>query len=113
MSGQSPYIVNLGLFYNNAEKGWDVNLNYNIVGKRIAYVGTPTNPHTWELPRNALDLTVQKRFGEHFILKAGVNDILNQPVKFAQYHGVDENIEVYTRKYVPNRQFSASITWIL
>lgn len=113
MSGQSPFIVNLGLFYNNAEKGWDVNLNYNIVGKRIAYVGTPTNPHTWELPRNAIDLTVQKRFGEHFILKAGVNDILNQPVKFAQYHGVSEDIEVYTRKYVPNRQFSASITWIL
>jgi outer membrane receptor protein involved in Fe transport len=113
MSGQSPYIVNLGLFYNNAGKGWDVNLNYNIVGKRIAYVGTPTNPHTWELPRNALDLTVQKRFGEHFILKAGVNDILNQPVKFAQYHGVNEDIEVFTRKYVPNRQFSASITWIL
>ena len=113
MSGQSPFIVNLGLFYNNAEKGWDVNLNYNIVGKRIAYVGTPTNPHTWELPRNAIDLTVQKRFGEHFILKAGVNDILNQPVKFAQYHGVNEDIEVYTRKYVPNRQFSASITWVL
>jgi outer membrane receptor protein involved in Fe transport len=113
MSGQSPFIVNLGLFYNNAEKGWDVNLNYNIVGKRIAYVGTPTNPHTWELPRNAIDLTVQKRFGEHFILKAGVNDILNQPVKFAQYHGVNEDIEVYTRNYVPNRQFSASITWIL
>ena len=113
MSGQSPYIVNFGLFYNNSEKGWDVNLNYNIVGKRIAYVGTPTNPHTWELPRNALDLTIQKRFGEHFILKAGVNDILNQPVKFAQYHGVDENIEVYTRKFVPNRQFSASITWVL
>jgi outer membrane receptor for ferrienterochelin and colicin len=113
MSGQSPFIVNLGLFYNNAEKGWDVNLNYNIVGKRIAYVGTPTNPHTWELPRNVIDLTVQKRFGEHFILKAGVNDILNQPMKFAQYHGVNEDIEVYTRKYVPNRQFSASITWIL
>jgi len=34
-------------------------------------------------------------------------------VKFAQYHGVNEDIEVYTRKYIPNRQFSASITWTL
>lgn len=113
MSGQSPFIVNLGLFYNNAGNGWDINLNYNKVGKRIAYVGTPTNPHTWELPRNALDLTIQKRLGENFILKAGVNDIFNEPVKFAQYHGVDENIEVYTRKFVPNRQISASLTWVL
>ncbi len=113
MSGQSPYIVNLGLFYNNAEKGWDVNLNYNIIGKRIAYVGTPTNPHAWELPRNAIDLTIQKRFGGHLMLKAGVNDILKQPVKFAQYHGKEENIEVFTRKYVPNRQFSLSVTYTI
>jgi hypothetical protein len=76
-------------------------------------VGTPTNPNTWELPRNAIDLTIQKGLGEHFILKAGVNDILNQPVKFAQYHGPEENIEVYSRKYVPNRQFSFSITYTL
>jgi len=113
MAGQSPYIVNLGLFYNNQKSKLDINLNYNIIGKRIAYVGTPTNPNTWELPRNAIDLTIQKGLGEHFILKAGVNDILNQPVKFAQFHGVNEDIEVYTRKYVPNRVFSASITWIL
>ncbi len=70
MAGQSPYIVNLGLFYNNPESDWDINLSYNVVGKRIAYVGTTNNPHTWELPRNVLDFTFQKGIGEHFSLKA-------------------------------------------
>jgi len=113
MAGQSPYIANLGLFYNHPEKQWDINLSYNVVGKRIAYVGTPTNPHTWELPRNALDLTLQKSYGEHIQLKAGIKDILNDPVRFAQYHGINEDITGYTRYYIPNRQFSFSITWTL
>lgn len=113
MSGQSPYIVNLGLFYNNPETKWDVSLNYNIVGKRIAYVGTPANPHTWEMPRNALDLTIQKSFGEKIQVKAGIKDILNEPVKFVQFFGEKENITAYTRKYTPNRQLSLSVTWTL
>ncbi len=113
MSGQSPYIVNLGLFYNNPENKWDVSLNYNVVGKRIAYVGTPANPHTWEMPRNALDLTVQKSFGEKIQVKAGIKDILNEPIKFVQYQGEKENVTAYTRKYTPNRQFSLTLTWTL
>jgi len=83
------------------------------VGKRIAYVGTPTNPHTWELPRNGLDLTVQKGIGKNFSVKAGVKDLLNEPVRFAQYHGVNEDVEAFTRNYTPNRQFSFSLVWKL
>lgn len=113
MAGQSPYIVNLGLFYNNADKGWDVNLNYNVIGKRIAYVGTPANPHTWELPRNSLDLTIQKTFKHNLQLKAGIKDILNDPVRFVQYYGDKEELIKDTRKYIPNRQFSLSLTWTL
>lgn len=113
MAGQSPYIINLGLFYNNVEKDLDINLSYNVVGKRIAYVGTPTNPHTWELPRNGLDLTVQKGIGKNFSVKAGVKDLLNEPVRFAQYHGVNEDVEAFTRNYTPNRQFSFILVWKL
>jgi TonB-dependent receptor len=113
MAGQSPYIINLGLFYNNVEKDLDINLSYNVVGKRIAYVGTPTNPHTWELPRNGLDLTVQKGIGKNFSVKAGVKDLLNEPVRFAQYHGVNGDVEAFTRNYTPNRQFSFSLVWKL
>jgi TonB-dependent receptor len=113
MAGQSPYIVNLGLFYNNVDKGWDISLNYNIIGKRIAYVGTPANPHTWELPRNSLDFTVQKSFKHNLQLKAGIKDILNDPVRFVQYYGDNEEIISDTRKYIPNRQFSVTLTWTL
>jgi outer membrane receptor for ferrienterochelin and colicin len=113
MQGQSPHIINLGLFYQNAETKWTASLNYNTVGRRIAYVGTPNNPHTWELSRNSLDLTVQKGIGERFQVKAGVKDILNDPVRYVQYHGPNEDKVGNSLRYTPNRQFSLSLVWSL
>lgn len=109
MQGQSPYIINLGLNYAGEASKFSVGINYNRLGKRIAYVGNPLNPHTWELPRNSLDLTIQKEFGKRVTFKAGVKDILNNNVRFVQYYGADENIEADTYNYRPNRSFSAGI----
>lgn len=109
MQGQSPYIFNLGLNYQPEESGLTASLNYNLIGKRIVYVGTPTNPHTWELPRNSLDLTIEKSIGKRISLKAGLKDILNQPVRFVQYYGAAEDIEMDTYRYTPNRNFSFGV----
>ncbi len=109
MQGQSPYIFNLGLNYQPEESGLTASLNYNLIGKRIVYVGTPTNPHTWELPRNSLDLTIEKNIGKRVSLKAGLKDILNQPVRFVQYYGPTDDIEMDTYRYTPNRNFSIGV----
>ena len=109
MQGQSPYIFNLGLNYQREESGFTASLNYNLIGKRIVYVGTPTNPHTWELPRNSLDLTIEKSIGKRVSLKAGLKDILNQPVRYVQYYGAAEDIEMDTYRYTPNRNFSLGV----
>ncbi|MDP2337869.1 MAG: TonB-dependent receptor [Bacteroidota bacterium] len=109
MQGQSPYIINLGLNYASEASKVSVGLNYNRLGKRIAFVGNPLNPHTWELPRNSLDLTLQKELGKRVTLKAGIKDILNQPVRFVQYYGTENNVEVDTYRYTPNRSFSAGV----
>jgi TonB-dependent receptor len=110
MQGQSPYIVNLGLNYQHPDNSLSVNLSYNRVGERIAYVGTPSNPHTWELSRNSIDLTIQKQFGKRTTLKLGLKDLLNDPVQFVQYYGPDESMMVPTLKYFPNRQIALGIT---
>jgi hypothetical protein len=109
MQGQSPYIVNLGLNYANPISKLSIDINYNRLGKRIAYVGTPLNPHTWELPRNSLDLTLKKEIGRRVTLKAGIKDLLNNPVRFVQYYGSDNSIEADTYRYTPNRSFTAGI----
>jgi len=109
MQGQSPYIVNLGLNYTSEASKLSVGINYNRLGKRIAYVGTSLNPNTWELPRNSLDLTIQKELGKRVTFKAGIKDILNDPVRFVQYYGSDNEIEVNTYRYKPNRSFAVGV----
>ena len=70
MQGQSPYLINTGIFYNNAAHGWNASVLYNRIGKRIIGVGnrygtnadgTSRNiPNSYEMPRNTLDLSVAK-----------------------------------------------------
>jgi outer membrane receptor protein involved in Fe transport len=110
MQGQSPYIVNLGLNYQNPDNGLSVSISYNNIGKRIAYVGTPVNPHTWELPRNALDLTIQKQFGKRTTVKLGIKDILNDPVQFVQYYGENDNVQAPTNYYINNRLITLGVS---
>ncbi len=84
MMGQSPYVVNAGLFYTDKEKQLQANLQYNIIGRRLFVVGTEGTPDVYELPRNVFDVSVTKSFGEHLEVRAGVQDILNQAVVLRQ-----------------------------
>ncbi len=108
MQGQSPYIVNLALYYRSPDKGWMASVNYNRIGKRIALVGSPTNPHTWELPRNSLDLTLSKEIGR-IELKAGIKNVLNAPVRYVQYYGEQEEFMMYTRYYRDNTRVTLGL----
>lgn len=110
MQGQSPFIINLGMFYKS-EKGLLVNIDYNRIGKRIAYVGNVNNPDTWELPRNSLDFTITQEIGERFQLKFGWKDILNEYVRLVQYYEDNEEVILDTYKYRPNSKISFGITW--
>jgi outer membrane receptor protein involved in Fe transport len=84
MQGQSPYIVNLGLYYQDNDHGLMVSLLYNVIGKRIVVVGLD-NPDVYEMPRNVIDLMITKNIGEHVQLKGGIQDILNQKIVEKQY----------------------------
>jgi hypothetical protein len=90
LQGQSPYMVNAGLFYYNDNNGLMMTLMYNIIGKRIVAVGRPS-PNNWEdipdiyeMPRNVLDLAVSKKIGKNFEIKAAIKDILNEKVEMMQ-----------------------------
>ncbi len=104
MMGQSPYIINTGLYYTNDDQKFQANLLYNIVGKRIFIVGNFANPTIYEMPRNQVDLTVTKGFGERLEVKAGVQDLLNQKYQLTQdsdgdskITDIDESILSYKR----------------
>ncbi|HOY31290.1 MAG TPA: outer membrane beta-barrel protein [Bacteroidales bacterium] len=78
MQGQSPFIINTGIYYQNDTIGLGISLLYNVIGKRIVYVGNVNDPHTYEMPRNILDFTISKFIGKYVQIKFGINDLLNQ-----------------------------------
>ncbi len=84
LQGQSPYIVNTGVFYNDNARKLSVNLYYNIFGDRIFSVGDIVFPTIYELSRHSVDLTITKDIGSRVTLKAGVRDLLNAKYRFYQ-----------------------------
>ncbi len=117
MYGQSPYIVNIGLFYDNPDIGLMSSLLYNIIGERIETVGIPAQnprediPNVFEMPRHSLDFALSKKFLKHYELNFGVKDILaddyrlQQTVKNTGPAGNNETIQ-YVKKYIPGRYFT-------
>ena len=84
LQGQSPYIVNAGLYYQNDSIGTQVTILYNVFGPRVYLIGTLDYANIGELSRHTLDVLVTQKISEYFALTFGVQDILNQPVRLVQ-----------------------------
>lgn len=119
MQGQSPYLINTGLFYKNEPLKMDIALLYNRIGKRIIGVGRSEGssgddsnarvPHSYEMPRNTIDLSFAKKFGSHLELKLNIRDLLAEKVYYKQFadvtysDGQTKEVEEITRCYKPGR----------
>lgn len=91
MANQSPYLVNAGVYYAEPS-GWQANVLYNVFGQRIFAVGNVDNPTVYEMPRNVIDLNISKKFKNNLELRLGIQDLLNQPVRFSQDFNNDGKI---------------------
>ena len=126
MQGQSPYLVNAGLFYQNGRIGFAAGILYNRIGKRIVGIGRVSTsggdtfnsniPDMYEMPRNSLDLTVGQRLCKWLEAKAAARDLLGDAVRFMQFprfrdsEGVVHERSQTTKRYYPGRSFSLSLT---
>ena len=123
MQGQSPYIVNTGLFYQH--DNLNAGLLYNIIGKRIVGIGRTDNsgggtidnnvPDMFEMPRHALDLSFSYKIGEYIELNAGIRNMLGAPFIYKQFPKfTDDNGKVHereqtTKEYKMGQNFSIAI----
>ena len=85
LQGQSPYVVNMGLYYQT--KGWQISGLYNVFGPRIMFVGSGVNPEyseVVEMPRHTIDITVSRDITNRLSFNLGVSDLLNQHVLLLQ-----------------------------
>ncbi len=92
LQGQSPYLINAGIFYNDDEKEVFASIAYNIFGPRIFAVGDVNFPSIYELPRHSLDMQFAKNF-KKFETKLNIQNLLNAKFRFYQDTDVDNKID--------------------
>lgn len=84
LEGQSPFLLNLNLSYENAESGTAAGLYYNIFGERLLTVTQGAAPDVYERPRADLDFTLSQNLIQGFRLKASAKNILGSRVEQVQ-----------------------------
>ncbi|MBX3229498.1 MAG: TonB-dependent receptor [Labilithrix sp.] len=92
LAGQSPYVVNVALDWNNERSRTRARILYNVAGERISSVGSKPLPDIYEQPRHLLDLSIAQSIGEHFDVKGAIENLLDSPVRFKQG-------DVHTNRY--------------
>ena len=110
MQGQSPYTINLGLFYDNYELGTSVNLLYNKFGRRISEVGNNGFNDIYEDGNDVIDFSVSKKLLERFEIRLTVKDLLNQEKLYTQDISGFEKI---VRKYESGTRFAVTLGYKL
>jgi outer membrane receptor protein involved in Fe transport len=125
MQGQSPYVINTGLFYQSEKWGFNASLLYNRIGKRIVGLGKSNSiehnintliPDSYEMPRNALDLTISKTIGKKIEIRCSIKDILSEDVVYKQFPKFEKNGVIYkreqiTRRYNPGQSVALGISF--
>ncbi|TWI81301.1 outer membrane receptor protein involved in Fe transport [Lacibacter cauensis] len=120
LQGQSPYLVNVGLQFNDKKGKVNASLLYNRIGQRLALAGGKDQLiyDIYERPRDLVDFQIStkvlKNKGE---LRLAVSDIFNQPFFF--YENIDAKNK-FTRgtdrlwnSYTPGTTFTIGFTYDL
>lgn len=84
LQGQSPFLINAGIYYTEPKSGIQANVLYNVIGKRIYVIGDNVlSSNVFEMPRQIFDFNLSKNF-KNIEIKAGVQDLLNQSFRLIQ-----------------------------
>ena len=113
MSGQSPYLVNAFTSFSSDSAGIDINVSYNVQGKRLAVIGIGLLPDVYENPFHSLNLKASKKLGKKEQWKASfiAQNILNNK-KIRYYESYNSTSQIYDY-FNEGRTFVLSIGYTL
>jgi TonB-dependent receptor len=106
LQGQSPYLLNASLSYDNAERGTALGLFFNVAGRRLSRVGNPL-PDVYEEPSPQLDVTLSQAVGGLFSIKASAKNVLN--ASYREAYDLDQEVIPF-QEYNRGVRFSLGIS---
>lgn len=104
LQGQSPFVWNLQLGYNDEDRNINAALLYNVFGERIVDVGVAGAPDVLERPRPSLDFVYSQGFGD-WKLKLKLKNLLDPNIELTQGSEVTRSTQV-GREYTIGVQYT-------
>ncbi|NEZ03937.1 TonB-dependent receptor [Wenzhouxiangella sp. XN201] len=104
LQGQSPYVANVQIGYDDEERDFSATLLLNAVGERIVEVGVLGAPDKKEQPAPDLDLVIQWRWFDLLDFKAEFSNLLDSAFEVRQGKEI-------TQRYTRGREFSLGVSW--
>lgn len=110
LQGQAPYILNAGLYYENAGWGTKLSVIYNTSGMNIyaagrgyeknQFSGTTYRGSILELPRHTFDVAATQRLLKGIQVKLSIQNLLNQEIRMAEDFNFTNKYEPLSEPYV-------------
>jgi outer membrane receptor for ferrienterochelin and colicin len=99
LQGQSPYLINAGINYNNTDKGWQTGLFYNVQGKSLEVVGIGAVPDVYTMPFNSLNFTFSKILDleQKSSFNFKIENLLNDTIE-SHYQSFRATDKIYLKK---------------
>lgn len=82
LSGQSPWIINAGLFYTHPSNMYSASILYNYIDKNIYMLGHDRIGHVYLDKRHVMDLQLSYTPIKDLVLKLNVKDLFSAPITF-------------------------------
>jgi outer membrane receptor protein involved in Fe transport len=108
LSGQSPFVVNIDLSYLNPDVGVSTSLSYNRFGDRLSRVSQGAAPDVYERSYDSLNASFAKRFGNHFTVSLGIDNLLDPYMKYSQEFN---NQEYIYQQYKTGTTYSVGVKY--
>jgi len=108
LQGQSPYMVNIDITFNNNEWGTMAGLYFNTFGERLSTVSANLTPDVFEQPANILDFTASQKVFTYFTINFSVKNLLNE--QYSEVYRYKGNDFIY-QSYNFGRKVSLGLTY--
>lgn len=111
LQGQSPYLLNVGLRYDDENKGWQGGLFYNVQGETLEVVGIRNVPDAFTQPFHNMSFRLSKAFGEdkQSTINFGFSNLLNDVIE-TNYNSFQAESRIYSRRD-PGQQISLGYSY--
>ncbi len=106
--GQSPYIVNAMLMYQNTKIGHESTLSFNVAGAKLYNVALFATPDIYEMPVPMLNFKASQNIGKYLVVSFVARNILNSEIRKTQTH---RGTEYTTESFKIGRTIGLGLTF--